>query len=142
MITHRHMEGSGLIITHFGGKHTYDDAMNALEELQEMLGEKDEVYEIILHSDDLKTTLSKEQEAVLREQLRHAYRNYNRGAIAFVSNKDWMYGACRQFEIMMENEKIAISVFRSEELARKWIDEIKFNGSMDLTQQSGFSDKL
>lgn len=121
----REMESAGLVVTHFGGKHTYDDAIDALNEIQELHREKKDIYEIVIHSDDMKTHLSSEEISRLRENVIKTFSDFDKGAIAFVCNQDLIFGLCRQLEIMMDNEKIAISVFRSEDLARKWIDEIK-----------------
>ncbi len=121
----RYREPSGLILTHFGHLHTYDDAINALSELNEMTKGSSEVYEIVIHEDDFKIAVEKKQINSIRSKVQSTFQQYEKGALAFVANVDLIFGLCRQLEIMMENDGIAVSVFRSEELARKWIKEIQ-----------------
>jgi hypothetical protein len=119
------METSGLVVTHFGGIHTYNDAIDALQEILEMHRGRRDIYEIIIHSDDIEIQLTSERISMLREEVKKTFLNFEKGALAFVCNTDLMFGLCRQLEMTMDNEKIAISVFRSEGLARSWVDEIK-----------------
>ena len=49
----RYREPTGLILTHFGSRHTYDDAVNALNELTEITKGSSRIYEIVIHEDDL-----------------------------------------------------------------------------------------
>ncbi len=121
----RYREPSGLILTHFGGRHTYDDAINALEELNQMTEGSSVIYEIVVHDDDIKIEVSEEQITSLRGKVRRAFLKYTKGALAFVANSDFVFGLCRQLELMMDNANIVVSVFRSEELARRWIKEIQ-----------------
>lgn len=125
MIISRYRESSGLVVTHFGSRHTYDDAINALNELIEMTKGSPEIYEIVIHEDDITIDVSDTQIVSLQEKVLSTFQNYQKGALAFVADIDLVFGLCRQLEIMMENADIAISVFRSEELARKWIKEIQ-----------------
>ena len=46
----RTMELSGLVVTQFGGKHTYEDAVDALVELEAMHRGRTEIYEIVINS--------------------------------------------------------------------------------------------
>lgn len=121
----RHREPSGLVVTRFGGRHTYEDANAALLELREMTGESPSVYEIVVHDDDLTIDLSRAEVEALKSDVISTFSSYQRGGLAFVANVDVVFGLCRQLEFMMENARIAISVFRSEELARQWIEEIR-----------------
>jgi hypothetical protein len=121
----RQQEPSGLVLTRFGGNHSYEDATNALTELVQMTEESGQVFEIVVHQDDFTIDLEDEQIINLREKVRSAFNSYKKGGLAFVSNKDLVFGFCRQLGLMMENENIAIAVFRTEELAREWIKEIQ-----------------
>ena len=114
-----------MVVTHFGGIHTYSDATDALQEITEMHKDKNDIYEIVIHSDDMEIHFADSQIPALREKVKEAFVRFDRGALAFVSTKDHIFGLCRQLEMTMDNERIAISVFRSEGLARKWIDEIR-----------------
>jgi hypothetical protein len=121
----RFREPSGLILTHFGRRHTFDDAMGALNELVEITSGSSEIYDIVIHEDDLEIDLSGNQMVDLRERVKETFRKYQRGALAFVANADFVFGLCRQLELMMGSDSIAVSVFRTEELARKWINEMQ-----------------
>jgi hypothetical protein len=48
----RTIEESGLVITHFGGKHTYEDAIDALHELEKIHEGRNDLYEIAVNADD------------------------------------------------------------------------------------------
>ena len=47
------------------------------------------------------------------------------GCLAFVGTKDFTYGIGRQFQILLNNETVNISVFRSDTKAREWIVKMK-----------------
>ena len=121
----RYREPSGLILTHFGSRHTYEDAIGALSELSEINKGSPEIYEIVIHEEDLLIDVSREKIEELKERVKEAFRSYRKGAVAFVAKKDLIFGMCRQLELIMDNEKIAIAVFRTEQLAREWIKEIQ-----------------
>ena len=121
----RYREPSGLILTHFGNRHTYDDAIQALNELVDLTRGSSEIYEIVIHEDDLSIDVSETQITSIRDKVKSTFINYKKGALAFVANTDFIFGLCRQLEIMMDNANIAVSVFRSEELARQWIKEMQ-----------------
>jgi hypothetical protein len=53
------------------------------------------------------------------------FETSERGALAVVAKNDMVFALTRMLSTTIENERIAISVFRSEELARKWIQEIR-----------------
>ena len=53
------------------------------------------------------------------------YTNFSLGALAVVACNDFIFGMRRLLEMSIRNELIAISVFRSEALARMLIDEIR-----------------
>ena len=112
-------------MTHFGNRHTYEDAIDALDELNALTEGSSEIYEIVIHEDDLIIDVKKDQIKSLRGKVQSTFKKYQKGALAFVANTDLVFGLCRQLQIMMENDSIAVSVFRSEELARSWIKEIQ-----------------
>ena len=121
----RYREPSGLILTHFGKRHTYDDAIGALTEITEMTEGSSEIYEIIIHDDDFSIDVSEDSLKSLPGKVQSTFGTYARGALAFVANIDLVFGLCRQLEMLMENAAIQVAVFRSEALARSWIAEIQ-----------------
>ena len=125
MKTKRQVEQDGLIVTHFCGLHTYKDAIKALNELVELNDGRKSIYEIIVNDEDIKLEFSREEEQDLIGKVESNYAKYDNGALAVVAYSDFVFGMSRMLEISVHNERMAISVFRSEELARKWIGEIK-----------------
>lgn len=121
----RQIEKDGLIVTNFGGLHTYKDAEEALIELLEINKDKKQIYEIVVNDDDLKLEFTREEEQLLVGMVKSTFQEFERGALAIVASHDFVFGLSRVLEITIENERIAVSVFRSEDLARKWIQEIR-----------------
>ncbi len=121
----RHIEKDKLIITEFGGRHTYDDAIDALDELIDINKGNKEIYEIVINSDDIELDFTQRQVSLLSDKIKSVFQNFERGASAVVANKDFIFGMCRMLQAMIDNDRIAVSAFRTEELARLWIQEIR-----------------
>jgi hypothetical protein len=121
----REIEQDGLVVTHFGGLHTYDDAIEALNELYELNKGEKSIYEIVINEDDIELEISKDEGQLLIGKVESTYEKFEIGALAIVANSDFVFGMSRRLEISIHNERIAISVFRSEGLARTWIQEIR-----------------
>ncbi len=121
----RKIEEDGLIVTHFGGRHTYNDAEEALSELLEINKGKKQIYEIVINDDDIKLDFTRAEEQLISDKIKYAFEKLEHGALAVVANSDFVFGLTRMLSITIENEQIVISVFRSESLARKWIQEIR-----------------
>jgi len=51
--------------------------------------------------------------------------------MAFVSNRNYVFGILRQREMRVENEFVQLCVFRSEETALKWLNEMKSSSTAD-----------
>ena len=121
----RQIEKDGLIVTHFGGLHTYNDAVEAFDELVELNKGSKSIFEIAVNDDDIKMDFSREEEESLVSKINATFSKFDMGALAIVASSDLVFGLSRVIEMSIQNERIAISVFRSEALARKWIQEIK-----------------
>ena len=121
----RHKEKDNLIITHFGGRHTYDDAIEALNELIEINKGSKDIYELVINSDDIELDFTQSEVWLLADKMKSIFQNFERGASAVVANTDFIFGMCRMLQTMIDNDRIAVSAFRTEELARKWIQEIR-----------------
>ncbi|MBU0985826.1 MAG: hypothetical protein KKH68_01125 [Proteobacteria bacterium] len=121
----RQIEKDGLIVTHFGGLHTYEDAAEALNELLEINKGKKQIYEIVINDDDIKLDFTRVEEQLIFGKVKSTFENFDHGALAVVANHDIVFGLSRMLAITIENEQIAVSVFRSEDLARKWIQEMR-----------------
>lgn len=121
----RQAEKDGLIVTHFGGLHTYDNAKEALEELPLINHNKKQIYEIVINDDDIKLDFSREEEQHLIDKVKSIFGKFERGALAIVTNHDLVFGLSRMLEMTIENEQIVVSLFRTEDSARKWIQEAR-----------------
>ena len=121
----RQLEKDGLIVTRFGGVQTYNDVFEALKELSELNKGRESVYEIVINDDDININISREEEQLLISNVEHTYAKFDIGALAIVANSDFVFALSRLLEMSIQNERIVISVFRSEELARKWIQDIR-----------------
>lgn len=121
----RLIEKDGVIVTHFGGLHTYVAAKEALDELLEINKGKKQIYEIVINDDDIRLDFSKEEEQSINDKVKSTFGKFERGALAVVANQDFVFALSRMLSTAIENERIPISVFRSEELARKWIQEMR-----------------
>lgn len=121
----RHIEKDGLIVTLFGGPHTYEDAKEALNELLKINKGKKAIYEIVINDDDITLDVSRKEEQLVVDNVKSTFEKFEHGALAIVANYDFVFGLSRVLAATIENERIVVSVFRSEDLARKWIQEIR-----------------
>ena len=121
----RNVEKDGLVVTHFGGRHTLADAEAALDELLDINKGKSSIFELVINEADIQLEFSNEDEAELHKKVQNAYESFEFGALAIVAGKDIVFGLSRILENTIENERIAIAVFRTTELARAWIQEIR-----------------
>jgi len=121
----RRTEKDGLIITTFGGRHTYKDAIDALDELLEIKKGEKRIYEIVINDDDIEVDITRLEEDFLSSKVKFTFEKFERGALAVVAGNAFVFGLSRMLASNIENEKIAVSVFRTEILARKWIQEMR-----------------
>jgi hypothetical protein len=89
------------------------------------------IYEVVINEEDISLHFTKEEEQLLIKKVESVYSSFLNGALAVVANNDFVFGMSRLLEFSIQNERIAISIFRSEELARRWIDEIRELHSKD-----------
>ena len=125
MTKHRQIETDGLIVTHFSGTHTYQDAIKALDELLELNKGASEIYEIVINDYDLKIKFSPNERELIGHKVESTFSHFKKGALAVVAKHDLAFGLSRMLEMSVNNELITVAVFRSEDLARKWIQEIR-----------------
>ena len=120
----RRVEKDGLIVTHFGGLHTYADAEEALDELLELNKGKKEIYEIVINEDDIELQFSTTEEQLIAKKVNSTFEMFERGALAVVAGSDYVFGMTRMLDDDTDDNHIAVSVFRSEDSARNWIKNI------------------
>lgn len=142
MVKHRQIEKDGLVVTRFSGRHTYKDASKTLDELCELNKGNIEIYEIVINDNDIILDFSREEEKLLYSKVESTFANFVRGALAVVADNDLVFGLSRMLEISIQNERIAIAVFRSEALARKWIQEIRELHTEELHKDRSYSRDL
>lgn len=126
MATHRIKEEDGLIVTSFSGKHTYGDASLALDSLLELTVGESEIYEVVINSKDIDLAFSRQEEKLIAEKTEEIFSKFESGGLAIVAKTDLVFGLSRVLQSSIDNERITIAVFRSEELARKWIEEVRY----------------
>lgn len=121
----RIIEKDGLIVTHFCGLHTYKDAKEALDELTEINKGKKQIYEIVINADDIELDFSPAEEQLISNDVNSTLEKFERGALAVVTSHDFVFGLTRMLDNETENKHIEVSVFRTEDAARKWIQELR-----------------
>ena len=97
--------------------------------------EGDEIYDLVIHADDTSFRLEPDDIAILVNRVKEVLKVYKRGAIAFVSTDDLMFGICRQIQIQIENEFIQVCVFRTVQTAMNWLHEIKIGNQLVADEQ-------
>jgi hypothetical protein len=120
----RVVDADGVLITTLSGVVTLKEMIELEEELRSYVrGEV--IYELVLHSNDVEITLDRNESVISANHFKSTLNELRKGAIAFVSDRDFIFGLCRQLQIRAQNEFIQICVFFSEEAARKWLLEMK-----------------
>ena len=125
MLKDRTVDEDGLIVTRFSGTHTYEDAVQALDAILAINKNYSEIYEIVINEDDIRLEFIEDELKQLNAKVESTFANFERGGLAVVSNIDFIFGMTRMLGSSIKNESIAIAVFRTEKLAREWIQEIR-----------------
>jgi hypothetical protein len=120
----RSVDADGMLITVLSGVVTLEELMELEKELPRYMHEGS-IYELVLHSDDIEISINRYKANSSAKTVKEVMKGIRKGAIAFVSDRDYIFGLCRRMEMLVENERIKISVFRSEETARKWLHEMR-----------------
>jgi len=126
----RFVDSDGILITTLSGVVTLKELIQLEYDLTSYI--KDGcIYELVIHSDDVEVLIGKNDYNNSSQTLKIVMNELKKGAIAFVSKKDYIFGICRRMQILVENELVQINVFRNEETARKWLHEMKSYNSSD-----------
>ena len=120
----RLIDANGVLITTLQGVVTIREIAELVAETHNYINDG-EILELVLHSDDVEIALSGIESVIAADTLKNSLKMVRRGAMAFVSNKDFVYGICRQLQMRVENEFLQICVFRTEETARAWLNEMQ-----------------
>lgn len=120
----RHVDADGILITTMSGVVPLKEVIELQNEILSYVRDE-EFYELVLHPDDADMELDSNESIISADNVKRVLKKLRKAAIAFVSNKDYIFGLCRQLEIRVENEFIQMCVFRTEETALQWLLEIK-----------------
>ena len=126
----RFVDADGVLITTLSGVVTLKEMIEIEDELRSYVRGED-IYELVLHSDDVEIALDRNESITSADHFKSILNELRKGAIAFVSDRDFIFGLCRQLQMRVENEFIQMCVFPSEETARKWLLEIQSSNKAD-----------
>jgi hypothetical protein len=115
----RVVEKNGLIVSHFSGVQSFQDAVDAISELTK-INKYRGIFEIVIH-EDLILDFEKEKEQDLAITLKETFDQFDYGALAIVSDDDFVFAISRMVSAYIDMH-IEVAVFRSEDLAREWMD--------------------
>ncbi len=120
----RHIDQDGNLVTVVFG----DVILDELKDLQDELAnyqKNGELYELVIHKKGIRMNISSQDAKASADNVQKNMRNLKKAAIAFVSDEDFVFGLCRQLQIRSENEFIQMCVFRTEDTARQWLNEMR-----------------
>jgi hypothetical protein len=120
----RYVDTDGNLVTIIFGNVTLDEIKGLQDELTGYLN-NGELYELVIHKEGVKMNLNSLDAIDSADNLRKIMRVIKKAALAFVSDENFVFGLCRQLQIRSENDFSQICVFRTEDTARKWLNEMR-----------------
>lgn len=120
----RYVDDNGNLVTVISDDVTIEEIKKLQDELHSYLHDG-EIYELVIHKPGTMMNLDMDDANESADNIRKVMRDINRGAIAFVSDEDLVFGLCRQLQIRVGNDFVQMCVFRSEETALIWLNEMK-----------------
>ena len=121
----RKIEDKNLIVTIQNDRVSHHTIMQAFDELPKITPNLSEMYELVIITDNIKSDLTNERNQKVIDKAARVYKNFKSAAISIVCPTGFSFRFAKQFADSNVNEKVNVSVFRTEESARKWIDEIR-----------------
>ena len=85
-----------------------------------------EIFELVINCKDVELVFSRAEEKLIVEKIQETFSHFESGGLAIVAKTDLVFGLSRVLQSSIEKERIAVAVFRSEELARRWIEEVRY----------------
>jgi hypothetical protein len=125
----RYVDTDKNLVTIIFGNVTLDEIKGLQDELLAYLS-NGELYELVIHKDGVRMNLSSQDATASADNIRKVMKEIKKAAIAFVSDENFVFGLCRQLQIRVENDFVQMCVFRTEDTARKWLNEMR---SPDIT---------
>jgi hypothetical protein len=130
MPCYRYVDSHGVLITKLTGVVTLNESIKIQNELEGYVRDG-EIYELVIHPENSKILQDTNESIISADNVQKILGKLRKGAIAFVSNNDYIYAICRQLQMRVENEHIQMCVFRTEETALRWLYEIKSSNAAD-----------
>ena len=125
----------GVVQTIVEGCMTVDGCVNSIRELDGFIADN-RLYEMVIYRPGVTADLEfNHQTRIMREAI-EMLSPLDHCAVAFVADLDFVYGMCRQLQLQIENDRILMSVFRTEATAWAWINEMRSYAQSALTQES------
>ena len=120
----RHIDDDGIIVTTIFGAVTLDEIIGLQNELPSFLRDNG-IYELIIHKTGVNMGLDSQDANASADNLKKIMTGIKKAALAFVSGDDFIFGLCRQLQIRVENDFVQMCVFRTEDTARTWLNEMR-----------------
>lgn len=122
----RFTDADGILVTVIFGEIKLDEIKGLQDELPDYFS-NGELYELVIHNEGVKMSLSSQDSIASADNVKKIMKSVKRAAIAFVTDEDFVFGLCRQLQIRSENDFIQMCAFRTEDTARKWINEMRLS---------------
>ena len=124
MVFEREQIDSGIVKTTIDGVMDLDMSLSSLNDLRNFVHEN-RLFEAVIHTENASIDVSYNEVGPLITKALEIFNNLDAGAIAFVTDDDTIFGLCRQLQMQLENDKVQVTVFRREQTAMNWLQEIK-----------------
>ena len=121
----RIIEDEKLVITLLSGRVSHQELLNSFDELSKISPNLSELYELVINTHDLKVETSIQMSQELIDKAAQVFNKFKRVAVSVVCPTDLAFGFARYFGMSLVNEKIDVAAFRTEDAARRWIDEMR-----------------
>ena len=121
----RIIEDEKLVITLLSGRVSHHELLHSFDELSKISPNLSELYELVINTHDLKVETSIQMSQELIDKAAQVFNKFKRVAVSVVCPTDLAFGFARYFGMSLVNEKIDVAAFRTEDAARRWIDEMR-----------------
>ena len=127
----RHVDTDGNLVTNISGVVNIDEIVGLQNDLCNYV-RNGAIYELIIHDHGVSMNLDSKDAVTSADNLKRVMQKITKGALAFVSDEDFVFGLCRQLQIRVDNDFIQMCVFRTEDTARTWLNEMR---SLNMAKQ-------
>jgi hypothetical protein len=127
----RHIDDDGNLVTIISGAVSIGEIVDLQNDLLNH-SHNGEIYELIIHKHGVSMNLNSQDAVTSADNLKKNMKNITKGALAFVSDEDFVFGLCRQLQIRVENDYVQMCVFRTEDTARTWLNEMRSSSNAEV----------